>query len=75
VLAKDGVPVLGGDVYRLVKGRPEMARENWYCEQQVGEGLKDFVTRSHTVASTFVKSYAPKGQDFAFTVVPRQLDG
>jgi peptide subunit release factor 1 (eRF1) len=70
--ARDGIPVLGGDVYRVSHEQLEMTKENWHCDQAPNEPVEQFVARSGQVATAFLKSFQKKGNEYFFTVVTRE---
>ena len=66
------VPILGGDVYRLVNGALRSNYDNWYCDELPNEFLSDFVIRSIDKAKQYIESYnIKKGDDIFFTLVPK----
>lgn len=54
---KQGIAVLGGDVYEIIDGTPESNYDNWYCDQNDGESFKDFSDRSIASARKYVNDY------------------
>ena len=67
-LRTEGRPILGGDVYRVVGGKPVPSYDNWFCEKQAVEGIEAFVQRSCDVAERFVRTY-PTAEQSLFTLV------
>ena len=66
------VPILGGDVYRLVNGALRSNYDNWYCDELPNEFFSDFVIRSIDKAKQYIESYnIKKGDDIFFTLVPK----
>jgi Immunity protein 40 len=51
------VAILGGDVLRLLNGRPMYGGDNWYSQRYSSEGLTDFIRRSLDVAEQYIRSY------------------
>ncbi len=65
------VPILGGDVYKLVNGVLRSTYDNWYCEPLPNESLLDFVERSIDQAKQYIESYnVKKRNDIFFALVP-----
>lgn len=66
------VPVLGGDVYckSEIDNDIHITYDNWYCNREKIESLKDYVERSCDVAEQFIIKYTcKKGFDPIFYVV------
>lgn len=66
------VPVLGGDVYYKSRSDNDIhiTYDNWYCNRDKFESLKDYVERSCDVAEHFIINYICKnGFDPIFRIV------
>ena len=66
------VPVLGGDVYCKSEfdNNIHTTYDNWYCNREESESLKDYVERSCDVAEQFIINYTcKKGVDPIFDIV------
>ena len=66
------VPVLGGDVYYKSKidNAIHLTYDNWFCNRDKFESLKDYVERSCDVAEHFIINYICKnGFDPIFRIV------
>lgn len=66
------VPVLGGDVYCKSEfdNNIHITYDNWYCNREESESLKDYVERSCDVAEQFIINYTcKKGVDPIFDIV------
>jgi hypothetical protein len=47
------VAILGGDVFRVVGGRPQHTYDNWYSNRRSDEDLSAFLQRSWDVAEGY----------------------
>ncbi|MDQ3919122.1 MAG: Imm40 family immunity protein [Acidobacteriota bacterium] len=66
--------ILGGDVLRLLNGRPMYSGDNWYSEQYNSESLPDFIKRSLNVAEQYIRSYPdPEDGTVLYTLVISEL--
>lgn len=56
------IPILGGDVYCKSKSgnKIRMTYDNWYCNREQNESLRDYVMRSCDVAEKFIINYKCK---------------
>lgn len=66
------VPVLGGDVYCKSEfdNNIHITYDNWYCNREESESLKDYVERSCDIAEQFIINYTcKKGVDPIFDIV------
>ena len=66
------VPVLGGDVYYKSKFDNDIhiTYDNWYCNREEMESLKDYVDRSCDVAEHYIINYnCKKGVNPIFNIV------
>ena len=56
------VPVLGGDVYYKSRSDNDIhiTYDNWFCNRDKFESLKDYVERSCDVAEQFIINYICK---------------
>lgn len=56
------VPILGGDVYWKSESKDDiqMTYDNWCCDRNEYESLKDYVERSCDVAEHFIIDYTCK---------------
>ena len=66
------IPVLGGDVYYKSKYDHDIhiTYDNWYCNREEFESLKDYVERSCDAAEHFIINYISKnGIDPLFYIV------
>lgn len=66
------VPVLGGDVYYKSRSDNDIhiTYDNWYCNREELESLKEYADRSCDVAEHFITNYnCPKGYDAIFYIV------
>ena len=66
------VPVLGGDVYYKSKidNAIHLTYDNWYCNREELESLKEYADRSCDVAEHFIINYICKnGFDPIFRIV------
>jgi hypothetical protein len=71
-LAREGIAVLGGDVYLMQEGKLQVSYDNWYCERPLTEKEEDFVSRSIEVARTYIKNYrSPLDGPAFFAIVPQ----
>ncbi len=65
------VPVLGGDVYCKSEFDNDIhiTYDNWYCNREEFESLKDYVERSCDVAEQYILNYtAQKGFEPIFDI-------
>lgn len=69
LLRASQVPVLGGDVYRVVDGAPKATYDNWFCDRKPGETDEAFLERCHAKGIEFVGSY--QGEGTLFALVPQ----
>jgi hypothetical protein len=69
MLENSRIPVLGGDVYKLVGNAVEQTYDNWYCNQEAGESNDDFLCRSLNTARKYIDDYYLN--EALFAVVPK----
>jgi hypothetical protein len=70
-LKREGIGVLGGDVYVLSGQQYKPSYDNWCCDRWSQESREDFVARSINKAREYVVAYRPvenKQAMFAFVV-------
>jgi hypothetical protein len=58
-----GVPVLGGDVWKIIDGRPFHNLDNWFCQRSVDEPFQSFLGRSVELAKNYIVNYGSGGSD------------
>ena len=54
---EDGVPILGGDVYVLERGRMRPAHANWCTDPLEGESESEFARRSWVQSEEFLRKF------------------
>lgn len=64
-----GIPILGGDVYRMVDNMPQLTYDNWFCDKYDHELAPAFLERSLELARKYICSYLT--DDALFAIVPR----
>ncbi|MEE7545996.1 hypothetical protein HF319_02120 [Xanthomonas sp. Kuri4-1] len=64
-----GVPILGGDVYKLVDGAVEQTYDNWYCDKKYEESVSLFLRESSDRARDYIFNYSNGAALFA--IVPK----
>lgn len=57
------VVILGGDVYIASQSGIRPAYNNWACERESGEKLRNYAERSRKAASSFIRTYPASGSD------------
>jgi Immunity protein 40 len=68
------VAILGGDVLRLLDGRPMYSGDNWYSQRYDSEDVTDFLRRSLDVAEQYINSYPdPEDGTVLYTLVISEL--
>lgn len=66
------IPVLGGDLLKVINGRSNHTYDNWSCDQNDGESDADYLVRSKTEAMQFINIYVPESrEDLLIELVPR----
>lgn len=71
---KQGIAVLGGDVYIITDGIPESNYDNWYCDQNDKESFREFACRSIANAREYIKNYKhPNNQLIRFALVAKEF--
>jgi hypothetical protein len=58
-----GEPVLGGDVWKMMDGRPFLTFDNWFCRRSADEPFQSFLERSIEVAKNYILSYGSSESD------------
>ena len=72
VLARYGVPILGGDVYSQTAQGLELTYDNWYADAEAGEPRADYAARAALVSRAFVEAYPePPGATTLYRLVFR----
>lgn len=67
ILRKNNIPVLGGDVYKILNGKIEITYDNWYMND---DGNSDFAERSLNKVVSYIEEYeSANGNDFVYTLV------
>lgn len=75
LLSSLGHPILGGDVYEKSKETFEVTYDNWYCNQEAGESLEDFIFRSCLASKAYIESYKiPSCGNKYFALVARRAE-
>lgn len=54
ILNKKKIPVLGGDVYKVINGKIEITYDNWYMDN---DGKPDYVEKSLSKVITYIGEY------------------
>jgi Immunity protein 40 len=49
--------VLGGDVLKLVNGKPQYTYDNWHVHRAPNEDVWDFLMRSITETENYIRNY------------------
>ena len=73
VYFNSNVPILGGDVYKLVNGRIISTSDSWYCEQNGSETPYEYLVRSYHVACDYINKY-PDNANIFFSIVKGNID-
>lgn len=65
------IPILGGNVLEIVKGRPKYNYDNWHSDPEQGETKNEFLIRSIEKSRMYLHLYKilEKGNPL-FTLVP-----
>lgn len=67
ILNKNNIPVLGGDVYKIINDKIEITYDNWYMNN---DGNSDFVERSLIKVVSYIGEYeSANGNNFVYTLV------
>lgn len=56
-LMGDDIGILGGDVYRLTGKQLQPTYDNWACEPNNQESLKDYYSRSKRESLSYIENY------------------
>lgn len=57
------IPILGGDVYYLIEGKPcYTTYAGWSCDMVAGETFSDYVKRSCEEAKKYIESFPAEGK-------------
>ena len=73
VYFNSNVPILGGDVYKLVNGRIISTSDSWYCEQNGSETPYEYLVRSYHVACDYINKY-PDNTNIFISIVKGNID-
>ncbi len=69
-LKKNGVPILGGDVYEKQYCKFIQNYDNWFCDKKEYEKDEDFLSRSIQIAFNYINSYNANDKTY-FVIVPQ----
>lgn len=70
ILVRNHVPILGGDVFRLVNEQLELTYDNWYIERLPGEMEDSYVARCGKISENYINSYEePDGSTILYALV------
>ena len=73
-LRGSNVPILGGDVLKMVEGTPRYTYDNWYCDRRTVEDLTAFLQRSWDMAESYVRAYKdPEDGTILYVLVVSEL--
>jgi hypothetical protein len=66
--------VLGGDVLKLVNGKPRYTYDNWHVDKAPNEDISDFLIRSITETENYIRNYPdPEDGTILFSLVVSEL--
>lgn len=51
------VQILGGDVYRVTRGKLELSYDNWYCKDAGEPGTDEYLKASLAQAKRYIRDY------------------
>jgi hypothetical protein len=57
ILHQQSIPILGGDVYFVLKDRTEPAYASWHCDPRAGERVVDYIARSCDDARKYIVAF------------------
>ncbi|MDE6761315.1 MAG: hypothetical protein K2J90_11645 [Lachnospiraceae bacterium] len=67
ILGEKGIPVLGGDIYKIIDGRVESTYDSWFINN---DGASDFVERSLDKAISYIEKYEHiNGDEYVYALV------
>ncbi|MBN2433833.1 MAG: hypothetical protein JXK07_01050 [Spirochaetes bacterium] len=69
IFLKRKISILGGDVYRIVKGELEITYDNWYFDKFLYESKDSYLIRSINETYNYINQYKIK-KDVYFAIVP-----
>jgi len=65
------VPILGGDIYRVMNGRPCATGDSWFCSSRASESLDAFIVRSCNESMKYLEEYdITYSDDTLIVIVP-----
>lgn len=56
-IMKDGIGILGGDVYKLTANHLEPLYDNWACEPGITESEEEYYLRSKFESLKYIENY------------------
>jgi hypothetical protein len=59
------IPILGGDVYKVVDGCFEFTYDNWCCDKKIGESDSQYLKRSIDISLQYIKNHPDDSVFFA----------
>lgn len=67
------IPILGGDVYKLLNGHIESTSDSWYCNRNGSETPYEYIVRSYHVTLSYIREY-PGNENTFFSIVIEQIE-
>lgn len=74
ILSESNYAILGGDVYKLNKGKLEAVYDNWYTNKDKGKPIEEFIELSRSRAISYINQYHLRnGNTYYFSIVAEKL--
>jgi hypothetical protein len=68
-LLEFGIPILGGEVYKMVNGNLDLTYDNWYYNRKTAETDLEYLENSTNRALKYIENY-PDSNAF-FAIIPK----
>jgi len=73
ILKEKKIPVVGGDVYKIIDGHIQITYDNWFINN---DGTSEFVERSLNKAISYIGEYERiNGDNFVYTLALSNNNG
>jgi len=69
-LYKNNYAIIGGDVYKIVKGNLDSTYDSWYSNRNEAKSNQDFLQESINRAKAYINQYHERnGRDYYYSIV------